>query len=196
MIALAALLAATLAPRTDACMNEVLATDEAIAAVKEAEKVLDDGDPAKARKGVLKALGGASEFKESTPSSKGLTNRARRILSLAFVRLDPDGHGPEVRKTLLDQAVATLEKLAKASPNDAAKRTDLGEALAKTKPAEARKILEDLAKLDVVTTPYAYAALARLRAASGDTKGRDEAIARCKPMAKVGAICKLAPSGA
>ncbi|MFT3766473.1 MAG: hypothetical protein QM820_13310 [Minicystis sp.] len=87
-----------------------------------------------------------------------------------------------------------LERLVRERPNDAAKQSDFGEGLAKTQPADARKILEDLAKRDVVTTPYAYAALARLRAAAGDTKGRDEALAKCKPMAKVASICTLEPA--
>src|SRR5262249_39426058 len=121
------------------------------------------------------------------------TNRARRILALATIRLDPDGASGERRHAILVGALIELGRLAKERPEDPAKQSDLGEALAKTKPADPPKVREDLAKRDVVTTPYAYAALARLRAASGDAKGRDEAIARCKPMAKVATICALEP---
>ena len=208
IIAVAAALWASTPSRGDACVNAVLATDKTVAAVKEAEKTLADGDPAAALRRIRALLGqapprnrrapakhscefisDADAFEEKTPSAKGLTNRALRIISLSNIRID-DCQG-EKRAELLAQAVEMLEEFAKASPNDAAKQTDLGEALAKTRPREARKILERLAKRDVVSTAYAYAALARLRAADGDAKGRDEALARCKPMTKVKSICRL-----
>jgi hypothetical protein len=110
-------------------------------------------------------------------------------MALADVRID-DRQG-EYRAALLAGAVMVLQRLAKASPNDAGKQTDLGEALAKTKPKQAKAILEDLAAHDVVATPYAYAALARLRAVDGDENGRDEALARCRPMAKIESICQF-----
>lgn len=182
-----------LAPaRGDACENAVLATDKSVASVKEAEVSLDGGDPLKARRRIQEILGGADGFDERTPSAKGLTKRAQRIIALANVRLDD--LRSEHRKVFLDNAVWVLSRLADDSPGDAAKKADLAEALAKTNPGKARKILEDLAKRDVVATPYAYAALARLRASDGDEKGRDEAMARCKQMAKpekVRSICKL-----
>ena len=210
IIVVAAALWASTPSRSDACGNVVVATDKTVAAVKEAEKILNDGDPAEARRRISALFGHAPErnrrahakhicevdlisdadaFSEKTPSAKGLTDRARRIIFLSNIRLyDCQGESPAER---LAQDVEMLEAFAKASPNDAAKQADLGEALAKTRPREARKILERLAKRDVVSTPYAYAALARLRAADGDEKGRDEALARCKPMAKVKSICRL-----
>ncbi|HRI72317.1 MAG TPA: hypothetical protein PK156_49120 [Polyangium sp.] len=172
-----------------ACGNVVLATDKAIATVKEAEKLLNDGNPAEARLKIEALMNGASGFDEQTPSAKGLANRANRIISLANVRID-DRKG-EGRRVILGGAVYFLSRIAKDNPNDAAKMTDLGEALAKTNPPKAKKILEDLAARDIMTTPYAYAALARLRAADGDEKGRDDAVAKCKQMAKVESICKL-----
>jgi predicted Zn-dependent protease len=208
IIVVAAALWASTPSRGDACPNAVLATDKTVAAVKEAEKILDDGDPAEALRRIRALLGqvrprnrrapakhicefisDADEFEAKTPSANGLTDRAHRIISLSNIRID-DCQG-EKRAELLAQASSMLEEFAKARPNDAAKQADLGEALAKTRPREARKILEGLAKRDVVSTPYAYAALARLRAADGDEKGRDEALARCKPMAKVESICRL-----
>lgn len=173
---------------TDACENAVLATETAVATVKEAEKLLNEGNPVEARRKVKEALGSADEFDERIPSAKGLTNRAMRILSLADVRID-DRKG-NARKAVLNNAIYHLSEFAKNNPNDAAKQTDYGEALAKTNPAKAKKILEDLASRDILTTPYAYAALARLRAADGDDKGRDEAMGTCKKMAKVESICE------
>ncbi len=175
-----------------ACENAVLATNEVIAGVKEAEKILNQGDPTQARSRIEALLGSADAFDERTPSAKGLTNRAMRIIHLANVRID-DRQG-EFRKVLLTNAVEFLSSVVKDSPNDPAKKADLGEALAKTDPSKAKKILEDLATRDLVTTPYAYAALARLRAADGDEKGRDDAVAKCKQMAKVESICKLKQS--
>ena len=208
ILVVAAVLWASTPSRGDACVNAVLATDKTVSAVKEAEKSLADGDPAEALRRIRALLGqapprnrrapakpicefisDADAFEEKTPSARGLTDRAHRIISLANVRID--GCKGEERAKLLAQAVEVLEGLAKASPNDAAKQADLGEALAKIRPREARKTLEKLVKRDVVSTPYAYAALARLRAADGDEKGRDGALARCKLMAKVKSICRL-----
>jgi hypothetical protein len=45
-----------------------------------------------------------------------------------------------------------------------------------------------------VTTPSGYVTLARLRAADGDAGGRDEALARCRAMAKSTSICALQPA--
>jgi hypothetical protein len=188
VVIVAAALWASVPSRGDACPNAVLATDKTVAAVKEAEKLLDDGDPAEALRRIHDILGSFEVFQEDTPSAKGLTNRAHRIIALAQVRID-DRQG-EYRAVLLAQAVSVLERFVKASPNDVAKQSDLGEALAKTKPGDARKILEELARRDLVTTAYAYAALARLRAAGGDEKGRDEALARCRLMAKIESICR------
>jgi predicted Zn-dependent protease len=212
ILVVAAAILSTLTPSPgDACENAVLATEKTVAAVKDAEKILNNGDPAEALRRLRALLGqqvrprkrrppakhicelelisDADAFAETTPSAKGLTRRAHRIISLSNIRID-DCRGKK-RAKLLAQAVEALEEAAKASPNDAVKQADLGEALAKTKPSEAKKILEGLAKRDVVPTPYAYAALARLRAAGGDEKGRDEALARCKQMAKVESICRL-----
>lgn len=189
IIPLVVVLSAFAPAPADACENAVLATDEVIAGVKEAEKLLNQGKPAQARGRIEALLAGAEGFDEQTPSAKGLTNRAMRIISLANVRID-DRQGA-FRKVTLANAVRFLSWLVKDSPNDPAKKTDLGEALAKTDPPKAKKILEDLANRDILTTPYAYAALARLRAADGDVKGRDEAIAKCKQMAKVESTCKL-----
>lgn len=189
LIPIVAILAALAPAPTDACENAILATDEAIAAVKAAEKLLNEGKPADALDKIYKTMGSADEFDEQTPSSKGLTKRAQRIKALADVRID--NRKGEYRKAALSNAVVYLSQIAKDSPKDPAKLSDLGEALAKTNPPKAKKILEDLASRDIITTPYAYAALARLRAADKDEKGRDEALAKCKQMAKVESICQL-----
>lgn len=190
---LLAALAAFAPARSDACMNAVLATEKSIAGVKEAEQILNDGDPAKAQRRIKALLDGADRFREETPSAKGLNERAQRILALADIRLDAKGRSDEYREAILSDAVETMKRLARTSPNDAAKQSDLGEALERSKPGAAKKILDDLATRDLVTHAYAYAALARLRGADGDEKGRDAALARCNRMAKVKSICRIDP---
>src|SRR5271156_1624334 len=49
IVALAAALAATAPGAPRACFNAVAETDTSVAAVKEAERILNDGDPAEAR---------------------------------------------------------------------------------------------------------------------------------------------------
>jgi predicted Zn-dependent protease len=174
--------------------------------VKEAERILDDGNPREALGRVRALLAGKRSggppkarpcarvqqsdsdfFEEEKPTTKGLTRRAHRILALANLRLDACT-GAE-RGEFIEDAVRTLQYFVEQAPNDAAKETDLGEALARTGAPNAKRILEDLAKRDVLATPYAYAALARLRARSGDKTGSEVALARCKTMAKVASIC-------
>ena len=57
-----------------------------------------------------------------------------------------------------------------ARPNDPTVQADLGEALSKTEGgrAEGLKILQGLAQKDLMGSPHAYAALAKLRSQSGD----------------------------
>ena len=195
ILALSAAVAASVPAAALACMNAVAETDTGVAAVKETERLLDDGDPAGARSRAEKILEALryEDPPDPSPYHSGLRDRTSRILALADVRLDRGGPLDRERRALLEHAADEIERLAADHPTDAAKRTDLGEALARTRPREAREILEDLADHDVVTTPYGYIALARLRAAAGDEKGRDEARARCALMAKTSSICRLEP---
>jgi hypothetical protein len=68
---------------------------------------------------------------------------------------------------------------APANPRDA---SNLAEALSllPEHQAEARRILEDLAAKDLVTSAYAYAALARLRAIAPDEGGAKAALQQCR----------------
>src|SRR5262245_6457497 len=71
IISIVAALSALAPALADACGNAVLATDKSIATVKEAEKILNEGDPAEARRRIEALMDGADEFDERTPSAKG-----------------------------------------------------------------------------------------------------------------------------
>lgn len=114
--------------------------------------------------------------------------RAKRVMAVALVRVNGNantaGFSFSKASDNVDWAISTLRTLSSQRGDDAALKADLGEALARkdaTK-AEAATLLGNLAKKDLLGSPYAFATLAKLRAASGDTAGADEAVTRCKSM--------------
>jgi hypothetical protein len=186
--------------RADACGNSVIfATDEHVRAVKRAESTLNDGSPAEAAALIQALKHKYFQIDRYTRPGAGngsqgflLANRALRVFSLACVRLGGaiGPWGPDQRRRNVEWATRILEDLTLIKPGDAASKTDYAEALAKTNASAAKPMLEELAAKDVLTTPYAYAVLAALRASSGDAAGRDEALARCKKMAAKASICE------
>jgi hypothetical protein len=188
-------------PRSsEACGNPIVfATDETVRALKQADEMLNDGKPAEAAALVQKKIKNLAEgYPVPGDKSKSalLVNRGLRILALASVRLDgefgPWNKDKAGERTLnVKWSTRVLKGLYEIKAGDAGSKTDYAEALAKTSATEAKGLLEDLAQKDLVTTPYGYAALAALRAAAGDAKGRDEAIARCTTMAAKKTICDL-----
>ena len=187
------------APRlAEACGNAViLQTDASVRAIKEAGEKLDDGSPREAAAIVEKTIENVEMARVNVVTTNKwllLVNRGLRVYALAAARtggaLGPvPATKPELRKQNVDWATAILKGLTAVKPNDAAARTDYGEVLATSKPSEAKAILEELAQKDVLATPYAYAALARLRDAEGDAAGRDEALAKCRTMASNKSVC-------
>jgi hypothetical protein len=69
---------------------------------------------------------------------------------------------------------------------------DLGEALASVADhrEEATRMLEYLAERDLMTSAHGWAALARLRRASGNAAGADGALARCRTRTKIQSVCR------
>ncbi len=201
----AAAIAAPCPRPAEACGNAmILATDANVRAIKEAEEKLNDGNPAEAATVAEKKLLPAplvANWHSMTVNAgtkdkaELLANRALRIFTLACVRLDgaigPWGNAmPWKRKANVQWATSLLKGLHWAKPGDAASKTDYAEALAKTGAPEAKTMLEELAARDVLATPYAYAALAALRASADDAAGRDAALAKCKTMAAKPSICE------
>jgi hypothetical protein len=198
IVTFAAALVASAPSRAEACSNAVRDADDIVSSCHEAERLLDDGDPGEARTRAAKLVstlnGMRMAYGDAGVTEPGLRARASRVVALADLRLDPGGRRDSKRKAVLEEALKVLEGLAEENPKDSAKQTDLGEALASVRPAEGKELLEDLDARDIVTTPYAYVALARLRGAAHDVKGRDAALGRCRTMAKTPSICQLDPT--
>jgi hypothetical protein len=165
--------------------------------VAQAEQSLSDG---KLNKAAAKAVQAFPALRIVKPGSVPLADRALRILALASVR---SGGGLNVggfkagtagdRASNLEWSVTALRGLNAKRANNPSYQTDLGEALSKL-PAyqeEAKKILGELAAKDLLTSAEGYAALARLRAESGDAAARDEAVKRCEAMSKTPRVCAV-----
>ncbi len=123
---------------------------------------------------------------------------AKRILALAIVRASPptatvterSGVAAAARNsnsnTNVAWAVDTLREIRDLRGEDPVAQADLGEALAAdaAREFEATTILEDLASRDLIGSAHAYAALARLRAKSGDASKTQALLARCQVMTR------------
>jgi hypothetical protein len=166
-----------------ACHNTTLPkTDPAIATIKEAERLVDGGNPKEAVAWVMLANPG---FATKKPGASPLSDRALSVLARAAVRSGGEHCGPqctaeakagpeaappkaEQRQAALAWALKTSRTLHQARSDDPAATTNLGEALAAMSGHEgqALQLLRPLEKNDLVTSPYAYAALARLRSSA------------------------------
>ena len=169
--------------------------------VAQAEQALSEG---RYQKAAAKAVQAFPALKIVKPGTVPLADRALRILALASVRSDGGVTANGFRtksagdkSANLDWSVETLRGLNAKRVNNPSYQTDLGEALAKIPAhhAEAQKVLGELAAKDLLTSAEGYAALARLRAESGDTAARDEAVKRCEAMSKTPRVCAV-PSAA
>jgi hypothetical protein len=198
-----------LAPEAKACGGEwypEVMVDPRIQGVAQAEKALANGKHLAAAASVIRMMPHIKTLK-SKPGT--LVGRAERVLALALSR----AHGAlpvarEVPPEVLgawqgrEQGEATanvawsidvLRRQASTKVDDVALKTDLAEALARVPEhrGEARGLLEDLAKRDLIASPEGYAALAMLRSQSGDADGQKLALKRCEAMAKTQDACVL-----
>ena len=184
-----------------ACMNG-LDGDWQSAAVADAEKLLDEGNYAKAVAVLLKVpvikngpAGDPPKFRFDDPE---LDARALRVAAAAvvrssgtisrgaFSRLSVNGHARSGERG--DQIAWAKEIFVgdyKVKLDDPSVSSLYAEALAaEGKPEDARKILEDLAQRDLIADSYSWATLAALRNRAGDVAGRDAAFAKCRATAK------------
>jgi hypothetical protein len=173
--------------------------------IARAEKALEGGQSLTAAQAVLATF---PRIRNATAGSNPLETRALRVFSLAIVRSDGTVDEKKARvasangvewtpASNLQWAIQSLREIDGKRPNDPTVQADLGEALSKTTSgqAESLKILQGLAQKDLMGSPHAYAALAKLRTEKGDSAGAEAAIKRCEEMSKTPGICKpAAPS--
>jgi len=173
--------------------------------VARAEKALIKGQHAAAAAMVIRMM---PHIKTLKAKNSTLVARAQRILAVATARNSgalpvgkevPSyaqgtwlGKSAAQRTQNLEWAISTLRTINGIKKDDPSVQTELAEALARvdSHQAEARQILEKLAKKDLIASPEAYAALAQLRSAAGDEKGQKVALQRCEAMAKKASVCK------
>jgi hypothetical protein len=180
--------------------------DPRIHGVAQAEKSLANGNRVAAAASVIRMMPHIKSLK-SKPGS--LVARAERVLAVALSRSQgalpvgaevPDyvlgswrGAGDGESAANLAWSASVLKRQSESKADDVALKTDLAEAMARIpeQRAEARRILEDLAKRDLIASPEGYAALASLRSQSGDADGQKLALKRCEAMAKSQDACVL-----
>ncbi len=198
-----------LADNAKACGGEwypEVMIDPRIHGVAQAEKALANGNRLAAAASVLRMMPHIKSLK-SKPGS--LVARAERVLAVAVSR----SHGVlpiggEVPAEVLGHwrglaegestnnmtwSVAVLRRQSESKSDDVALKTDLAEAMARVPEhrAEARTLLEELARRDLIASPEGYAALASLLRQSGDSDGQKLALKRCEAMAKSQDACVL-----
>ena len=142
-----------------------------------------------------------SVFTEVAQSSARMRSRFERVAALLSVRtagqwpLRKPGieNAAGARARVLEDAVNKLRKRLLATPKDPIARTDLGEALAATPKnhKEAKRILEELAARDLLTSAHGYAALSRLRSLAKDEKGAAAALSACQKLDEKALVCPV-----
>jgi hypothetical protein len=168
--------------------------------IARAEKSVESGQNLVAAQAILGSFPGVRNV---TAGKNPLETRALRVFALAVVRSNGEvdekkahvasANGIEwTPKANLEWAVQSLREIDEKRPNDPTVQADLGEALSKTATgqAEALKLLQGLAQKDLMGSPHAYAALAKLRSETGDAAGAEAAIKRCEEMSKTPGVCK------
>jgi hypothetical protein len=180
--------------------------DPRIHGVAQAEKNLAAGNRLAAAASVIRMMPHIKTLK-SKPGT--LVARAERVLAVALSRssgaLDVSrevpsevlgawrGASSDEANANLEWSVSILKRQSESKGDDVALKTDLAEAMARAPGhrEEARAILEELAKGDLIASPEGYAALASLRNERGDSDGQKLALQRCEAMAKSPDACVL-----
>jgi hypothetical protein len=204
--AVAASLVATYAHDAQACgmsvrLDPTPQKPTPVQEIARAEKALESGQNLAASQAIL---GTFPRIRNATAGQNPLETRALRVFALALVRSDGTADEKKARvavvgewlpKSNLEWAVQSLREIDQKRPNDPTVQADLGEALSRLPhgQAESMKILQALAQKDLMGSPHAYAALAKLKTEKGDAAGAEAAVKRCEEMSKTPGICK--PNG-
>lgn len=172
-----------------ACGNavfEAISKQDAIALIKQVEELLASGEYDQAYS-EIKAVAGEEEH-EGEIAVKGknekLESRLYQLYLMSLIHIGEESRAQEL-----------LTKLIADKPSDPFLQVRAAELLSlnPSKRGEARKQLERLAKKDLIVDATGYATLARLRGYAKDSAGQKEALERCQQMAKVAALCEMAP---
>lgn len=176
-------------PQAEACVNGVeKRVNDKARMVSMAERRLRRGQHVEALK-AIKSLRGMS------PS---LMKRARRVQAVAVIQtkgsVAKDGDAPIDASHRADQigwAIRTLEgqRTRRLDPRLNMQIAE-GLLLVPERRAEGRKLLEELARRDVMPDARGYAILADLRAEAGDKDGSAEAVKRCQRLGGDDAFCE------
>lgn len=169
--------------------------------VARAEKSLEAGQNVQAARTVLAAF---PNVRNANAGQSAIETRALRVFALVVARsngaVNERSAGTWTANEWtpnanLEWAIQALREIDAKRPNDPAVQADLGEALSKLSrtQGEALTLLGKLADKDLMGSPFAYAALAKLRSDKGDTTGAETAIKRCEEMSKTPGVCR--PSG-
>jgi predicted Zn-dependent protease len=160
-------------PSAQACGNPIfLETHQAAKLVARAERALDRGDYAR----VLRTLGEGMYI-----ADRSLFSRRQLLIAVAQLRT---GHA--------ELALVRLNELAASDRSSPYLQARRGEALALLgRFAEAAQALDPLAKSDLIPDAEAYRSLAAVREHASDAAGRNDALQRCRQMARRPAICAL-----
>lgn len=188
----------------DACYNTVMShVDPTVAYLGEAERLADGGNPKEAIAWVKSAR---ADFVRAEVGKSGISDRALGVLAIAVVRSGGEARVKAGEGSELPWAKDTLKRLWDASPGEPARTTHLAEVLARDPEtqADALGMLAKLERGDLVTSPWGYATLARLRGEA--TKGRPPFVAaplaslaagrvklelrRCEAMSRDSGLCK------
>jgi hypothetical protein len=199
---------------SSACINSVV--EERIARVAAARLAIQSEEDLVAhlslgeeqlRLGNHGAAATALELVERRLSLAGPRIRARFLGTHALLSVRTEGrwpravmrhaNGPRYRARALAAALTALRERTREQPNDPRRQSELGEALAAIPAhhAEALRLLDGLAREDLLTSAHAYAALAKLRLAAHDEAGARAARETCRKLDAKGKACIADASG-
>jgi hypothetical protein len=168
--------------------------------IARAERSLEAGQHVQAARTVLATF---PNVRNATAGQNPLETRALRVFALVVARSNGSVNERSAGSwtanewtptSNLEWAIQSLREIDAKRPNDPAVQADLGEAMSKLArtEGEALALLGKLADKDLVGSPFAYAALAKLRTNKGDNAGAEAAIKRCEEMSKTPGVCRPA----
>jgi hypothetical protein len=162
--------------------------------VSDAASLLDLGEERQAAWIIQSTWPRMHEARPMTGSLRHIAE-AVRVMAIACVRSGGDvrsGQGwssntAGERAANVRWGLSRLQMLTDATPDDALLKVDLAEALSRSPATEgrAKEMLESLTTSGIMLTPEAFAALARLRLASGDEAGAAAAVEQCATLTPV-----------